>query len=116
MQSHYEKLPVYREALRLAAYFENIVRGFEKFHKYNIGSDLRNLSRSILVNIAEANIRQQRKESLEAAIKELRRLKIIIHLAVELKAFRSVNNIEEATRLTVTVLRQCEGWYKARIS
>jgi hypothetical protein len=55
MQSRYENLPVYKKALDLVVYFENLIRHFEKYHKYTIGSELRNLSRRILVLIAKAN-------------------------------------------------------------
>ncbi len=36
-----EALPIYKSALSLAIYMEQIVRGFEKYHKYTIGVDRR---------------------------------------------------------------------------
>jgi len=35
------ELPIFRSALALALYIETIVKGFEKYHKYTIGEDMR---------------------------------------------------------------------------
>ena len=37
----YEHLPIYREAMRLAVHLENVVRGFARYHKYTLGSEMR---------------------------------------------------------------------------
>ena len=42
--SRYEHLPVYKKALEVAIYFESVVRGFDKYHKYTVGQKLRDLS------------------------------------------------------------------------
>ena len=55
MQSKYENLPVYKRALDLAVYFEKTVKGFDRYFKYTVGTDLRNQSREILYLIAKAN-------------------------------------------------------------
>lgn len=55
MQAHYENLPVFKAALDLAVYFEKTVHHFARYHKYTIGTDLKNLSRSILILIARAS-------------------------------------------------------------
>ena len=65
--SMYENLPVYKRALELAIHFEAVVRGFDKYHKYTIGSELRNISAKILVLVAKANIKEDRKACLTEA-------------------------------------------------
>ena len=114
MQSLYENLPVYKSALDLAVYFEKIVRHFERYHKYTIGVDLRNLSREILILIAKANTKQVRKESLEGALGKLEELKILIHLCKEIKAFHSFKSFEFATKSIIEVSKQCEGWLRSQ--
>lgn len=52
----YENLPIFKVAIELCAYIETIVRGFEKYHKYTIGSDLRSESRAALYLIHRANL------------------------------------------------------------
>lgn len=116
MQSFYENLPVYKKALDLAVYFENLVRYFEKYHKYTIGAELKNLSRSILILIAKANIKDRRYEYLTEVVDKLEELKILIHIAKEVKAFRSFNNFEFATKSVIEVAKQCEGWLRSQNS
>lgn len=42
--ARYEHLPIYWDALELAVHFEKIVTGFSRYHKYTLGSELRNAS------------------------------------------------------------------------
>lgn len=114
MQSLYENLPVYKKALELTVYFEKLVRGFDRYHKYTLGSELRNLSREILVLIAEANVKVQRVDCLTKAIEKLKKLKVLIHVAKEVKAFNSFKSFEFSTKETINVLKQCEGWLKSQ--
>ena len=44
--ARYEHLPIYRDALNLAVHFEKIVASFSRYHKYTLGSELRNASRA----------------------------------------------------------------------
>ena len=116
MSSLYENLPVYKKALDLTVYFENIVRNFSRYHKYTVGTELRNLSRRILVLIAKANIRRERINALSEALQSLEELKILIRICKEIKAFRTFKSYEFATRLTIEVAKQCEGWLKSQNS
>ena len=38
---YYDNLPIYKSALDLVVYIETIVKGFNKYHKYTIGEDMR---------------------------------------------------------------------------
>ena len=115
-QSRYENLPIYRAAQNLAVYFETLVRHFERYHKYAIGADFRNLTRRILVLVAKANTLAVRQEYLGEAREKLEELKILVHLGKEIKAFRSFKNFETAVKLVVNVSRQCEGWFRSQSS
>jgi hypothetical protein len=114
--AHYENLPVYKAALDLAIYFEKMVQFFTRYHKYTIGTDLRNASRRILVLVAKANIKQDRAEALLEALEKLDELKILVKLCKEIKGFRSFKSFEFATKLIVGVSKQCEGWIKSQNS
>jgi four helix bundle protein len=114
MESRYENLRVYKKALELVVYFENTVRGFDRYHKYTVGEDLRNLSRSILVLIAKANTKTERKQCLESALEKLEELKILIHVCKEIKAFHSFSSFEFVTKSIVDISKQCEGWLKSQ--
>jgi hypothetical protein len=51
-----EHLPIYKKAMEIALYFEQIVRNFSRYNKYTIGSDLR-LPIIHLLNIHPLNTR-----------------------------------------------------------
>lgn len=53
--AQYEHLPIYKRAMDLAVYIETIVRGFPRYHKYTIGSEMRALSHKIPVLVVRAN-------------------------------------------------------------
>lgn len=108
--SLYEDLPVYKKALDLAVYFEKTVRGFERYHKFTIGADLKNLSRRILVLIAKANTKQFRTDCLTGALDKLEELKITLHFCKEVKAFHNFRSFEIAVKSVIEVSKQCEGW------
>jgi hypothetical protein len=116
MQSLYQNLPVYKSSLDLAVYFEKIIRNFDRYHKYTVGSELRNLSRNILILVAKANTKQARKGCLEEAIEKLGELKILIHLCKEIKVFNSFKSFEFATKSVIEVSKQCEGWLRSQNS
>ena len=53
--ARYEHLPIYKKAMDGAVHFEKVVAGFSRYHKYTLGSDLRNKSREIVGKIVQAN-------------------------------------------------------------
>ena len=82
MSSFYEKLPVYKKALDLVVYIEKIVQNFSRYHKYTVGTELRNLSRRILTLVAKANAKQERKATLLEIIEKLEEFKILVRRRV----------------------------------
>ncbi len=45
--AQYEHLPIYKKAMDIAVYLENLVRGFSRYRKYTLGAELRQLSHEI---------------------------------------------------------------------
>ena len=39
--AQYEHLPIYKKTMDLAVYIENLVRGFSRYNKYTLGTELR---------------------------------------------------------------------------
>jgi hypothetical protein len=114
--SLYENLPVYKKALDLTVYFNTIVIHFNKHYKYTIGADLCNLSRKILIIIARANLKEDRKLKLIEAIEFLEELKILLHICKEVKAFNGKKSFGVAVKSVIEVLKQCEGWLRSQNS
>jgi len=63
--THCEHLPIYRKAFDLSVYLENIARNFSRYHKYTLGTDLRNLSRKIVRLIIHANSERDKIVTIE---------------------------------------------------
>jgi hypothetical protein len=53
--ARYEHLPIYKQALDAATHFETVVAGFSRYHKYTLGTELRNKSREALALVVRAN-------------------------------------------------------------
>ncbi len=51
----YEHLSIYKDAFDLNLHVEQIVRNFSRYHKYTLGTDLRNRSRTVMRLIVRAN-------------------------------------------------------------
>jgi len=114
MSSKYESLPIYKKSLDLAVHFEKVVAGFSRYHKYTVGTELRDLSRKILFKVAKANKKEHRVTCLAEVLESLENLKILIHLCRELKAFKSAASFEFAVKSVVEVSKQCEGWLRSQ--
>ncbi len=49
--ARYEHLPIYKQAMDVAVHFEKVVAGFSRYHKYTLGTELRNQSRAVVALI-----------------------------------------------------------------
>ena len=108
-----QNLPIYKSALELARYMEEIVRGFEKYHKYTMGVELRNKSKEVLFAISGANLSSNRVQALEKLRDRCEEMKVLIHLGKELKAFRGFKQFEYSALLSVGVCKQAQAWLGA---
>lgn len=111
--ARYEHLPIYKKAIDLAVYIENVVRGFSRYHKYTIGADLRNLSREAIRLIISANSREEKLNTLRSLRDTIEQLKVTIRICKEVKAFRSFNSFQQAAEWVVDLGRQSEGWIRS---
>ncbi len=82
-----EHLPIYRAAFDLAVHVEKIVRSFSRYHKYSLGTELRERSRRVLERIMEANQSRGRAALLRQLRLELEQLKLLARLCHESGGF-----------------------------
>ena len=87
--ARYEHLPIYRAAFDLAVHMEKIVRHFSRYHKYSLGTELRERSRRILERVMEANSRRDRTALLLQLREELESFKMLARLCHESGGFAS---------------------------
>ena len=67
--ARYEHLPIYKSALDMTVHFERLVAGFSRYHKYTLGTELREASPAVLMQVVRAN-NAQRGEVRRAAQQE----------------------------------------------
>ena len=111
--AQYEHLPIYKKAMDMTIYIENIVRGFSRYHKYTLGTDLRNLSREIVRLIIRANSEKDKVKTLLALRDTIEEFKVTLRICKEVKAFKNFNSFKHAIEEAISLSRQNEGWIKS---
>ncbi len=53
--ARHEHLPIYKAALDMTVHFEKLVTGLSRYHKYTLGTELRQGSRAVLQQMLSAN-------------------------------------------------------------
>ena len=53
--ARHEHLPIYKAALDMTVHFEKLVAGFSRYHKYTLGTELRQGSRAALQQVLRTN-------------------------------------------------------------
>jgi hypothetical protein len=111
--ARYEHLPIYKQAMDIAVYFEQTVAGFSRYHKYTLGTELRHQSKQIVSQIVKANQTSNKQPLLLALRQMLDELIITVRLAKEVKAFKNFNSWHYCIEQITQVSRQNEGWLKS---
>lgn len=107
-----EHLPIYRTAFDLAVHIEKIVRHFSRYHKYTLGTQLRESSQDILKRIIEANTSRDREPLLLQLRQELEWFKFLARLCHESGGFASTKAYLYVSEQIVNLAKQNEGWLK----
>ncbi len=111
--ARHEHLPIYKRALDVAVHFEKVVAGFSRYHKYTLGTELRNKSREAVTLVIKANAARDKRQSLLALRDCLDELLIVMRIAKEARAFKSFESFAYAVKQVVSVCRQNEGWLRS---
>ena len=109
-----ENLPIFKSAMDLAIYMEQIVKKFDKYHKYTIGVDLRQKSKEILFLLNRANLTKDKALALTKLRDCCEDMKMLVQLSKELQAFRSFKQFEFSSMLVVSVCKQSQGWLRSQ--
>lgn len=112
--ARYEHLPIFRHAYDLTLELDKRVHGFSRYHKYSIGSDLRDTSRELLRLIIRANNSRKRMPVLLDIRWQAEYLKVLLRLAYESGAFpRGKKAYLFLAERAVEIAKQNEGWIKS---
>ena len=63
---YYEGLPIYKAVMDLAVKLDGAVRRFPRFHKYTLGTRLRDTTLDLALLVARDNRRDAREQALPA--------------------------------------------------
>jgi len=112
--ARYEHLPIYKGAMDLTVSIEQVVRNFSRYHKYTLGSDLRQQSRELVTLIIRANSRPDKLPVLYDLRERLEALQVLLRIRKEVQAFQKFNSYAHAAERVVALCRQNEGWIKGQ--
>jgi len=87
-----EHLPIYKASYDLCLYVEQVVHNFSRYHKYTIGTDLRDGARQVLKLVVRANARADKASVLYRIREELEEIKVLARLAQDVHAFPNMNS------------------------
>jgi hypothetical protein len=109
-----EHLPIYRASYDLCLYLEQVVHRFSRYHKYTLGTDLRDAARRALKLVVRANSQRDRVATLLALREEFEELKVLLRLGQDLKVFCGLSTFEHAVKQVIELAKQNEGWLKSQ--
>lgn len=111
----YRQLPLWCDAQRLLLEVEQAVRGFSRYHKYSLGSELRQQTMNIcrlVARAAQEQSVQRRLNMVEQLVWEVEDFKIRLQLGKELEVFTSFAQFQRLVELAVALGKQSGGWCK----
>ena len=114
--ARYEHLPIYKKAFDFTVYVENIVRNFSRYHKYTLGTELREQARGVVALIVRANNTRAKLPILLQLREALEQVKLTLRLCKEVQAFHNFNSFQVALNLVIDISRQTEGWITHNLS
>jgi hypothetical protein len=88
--------------------------GFSSYHKYTLGSELRDTSRQVVALVIRANAEPDKTGALLELRAKLDELLVLIRLAKEVQAFKSFAAYRFTVEQVASVCRQNEGWLRSQ--
>ena len=101
--ARYEHLPLYKTAMELTGYIETVVRTFSRYHKYTLGTDLRQQSRALVTVIIRANSQREKFPVLVDLRERVEAFQVLLRICKEVKAFTKFEAYAQAAQLAVAL-------------
>ena len=111
--AQYEHLPIYRSAMKLAVHLEIVVRGFPRYVRYTLGSEMRLRAQEIVGLIIRANNQRDKRAPLCELRASIESLLVQARICHETNGFRNFASFATTIELAGHVARQNEGWLKS---
>lgn len=113
--ARHEHLPIFKKGYELTLLIEELVHGFSRYHKYELGSELREQAREILLTIVRANDSHEKIPILDELRVHMAEMQILVRLAKDVKALPNFKAYERVSELIVDISKQMEGWRKKQM-
>ena len=103
--------PIVKLSERLLREIEQAVRGFARYHKYTIGTDLRTQA-MLVVRVCHRAWRDRARQPywIDQLVWAIDEIKLSLQLGSQLRAFHSFGQFEVLIRLAEDLGRQAGGW------
>jgi len=109
----FESPPIVKLSERVLLEIEVAVRSFPRYHKYAVGSELREQARDVARAAHRAwRDRARQGQWLADLVFAIDDLKLTLQIAQRLHAFKGFSQFEALARLISDLGRQCGGWQK----
>jgi hypothetical protein len=106
-------IPIWRDATQLLLAVEQAVRHFPRYHKYTLGTEMRQQAMKICQLVSRSwQDKARAPETLPRLVLAVDDLKIQLQLGRELQVFRNFAEFEKLAGLTVQVGKQSGGWLR----
>ena len=112
--ARYDYLPIYKKSFDLCIHFEKLVKGFSRYDKYVLGTDLRNKSRQVACQIMRVNSLQVKKEGLQELVALVEELKLVVRLCKEVGVFKRFSSYEYSFNLVIDLAKQSQAWLNSQ--
>jgi hypothetical protein len=109
--THHQLPPIAKLARRFLVEVEQAVRGFPRYHKYALGTDVRKQAMKVVLLCDRAwRDRANVISGVENLVWAIDEMKVLLQLGLDLRAFRSFGVFEQLIRMTEDLGRQAGGW------
>lgn len=123
--------PIYRDCRRLLVHTEDMVRRFSRYHKYTVGTDLRQSAMAIMRTVNQAvHDKPRQAQHVQALVWQVDDFKLTLQLSMDVGVFAhdqqgsvgpgrhgkggvGFHLFEQAATLAAAVGKQCGGWGQA---
>lgn len=115
MQANQKReLPILRDSQSLLLEIEQAVRGFPRYQKYTLGSDLRRQGMLVcrLVNRALNSQGSARLHQVQRLLNCLDDLKVLVRLGKSLQAYQNFGQFQRISELAVATSKQGGRWHR----
>ena len=106
------ELPVYKASYDLLMEVFETVKHFKREYKYTVGEKLKDETLEMLMNIYRANIRREKKETLQKAREHLEVVRLLMRLTKDMKQI-NISRFVKVNQKIETISKQLTGWQKA---